>query len=140
MKYLVPVGPIPRHPDTTFAPHRLCAHLVTCVHGVSRSLQWIAADALATLPPLTPAAAEQARAIVDAAYASIAAHPADTRMAYVFALLYHLHDHTPDTQPWRKLRDAIDRACKTHSCGERAVFAQDDAAEALYCALYPEAP
>jgi hypothetical protein len=61
-------------------------------------------------------------------------------MAYVFALLYHLHDHTPDTQPWRKLRDAIDRACKTHSCGERAVFAQDDAAEALYCALYPEAP
>ena len=140
MKYLVPVGPIPRHPDTTFAPHRLCAHLVTCVHGVSRSLQWIAADALATLPPLTPAAAEQARAIVDAAYASIAAHPADTRMAYVFALLYHFHDHTPDTQPWRKLRDAIDRACKTHSCGERAVFAQDDAAEALYCALYPEAP
>ena len=87
MKYLAPVGPIPRHPDATFAPHRLCAHLVTCVHGVARSLQWAATDALATLPPLTPAAAEQARAIVDAAYASIAAHPADTRMAYVFALL-----------------------------------------------------
>lgn len=140
MKYLAPVGPIPRHPDTTFAPHRLCAHLVTCVHGVARSLQWAATDALATLPPLTPAAAEQARATVDAALAGIAAQPADTRMAFVLALLYHLHEHTPDTRPWRRLRDAIDLACKTYSRGEAAVFAQDDAAEALYRSLYPEAP
>ena len=140
MRYLAPVGPIPRHPDTTFAPHRLCAHLVTCVHGVARSLQWAAADAVATLPPLTPAAAEQARATVDAALAGIAAHPADTRMAFVLALLYHLHEHTPDARPWRRLRDAIDLACKTYSRGEAAVFAQDDAAEALYRSLYPEAP
>lgn len=138
MKYLVPVGPIPRHPDTTFAPHRLCAHVLECVAGVSPALQWAAKDALATLPPLTTAATERGIDLVDRFLSHLHTVPTTERLHFVIAFAYRLHERTPSGRVWTKVREGIDRACQ--GIGEAAVFAQDDAAEALYCALYPEAP
>lgn len=137
MNYLIPRTGVPRRRDDDFAPHRLCAHITECIDGVSPTLKWAAADALATLPPLTERGHDRAFATVDRALQGIAAQPADTRMAFVVALTYHLHEHTPATRPWRTLREKIDRACA--AIGEAQVLAQDEAAEALYRELYPEA-
>ena len=106
----VRVGPAP---VTRCEPHRLGVAILRMITSRSlmrclRGADEIHARALASLPPLTPAAHEQRQVWCDAIFDAVEVLPASERVPVLLCIAYALHEHAPAGEVWADVARAID--------------------------------
>lgn len=107
---LVRLGPAP---VTRCEPHRLGVAVLRMVTSRSlmrclRGADEIHARALASLPPLTPAAHTQRQVWCDAIFDAVEVLPASERVPVLLCVAYALHEHAPAGEVWDDVARAID--------------------------------
>ena len=107
---LVRLGPAPVE---RCEPHRLGVAILRMITSRSlmrclRGADEIHARALASLPPLTPAAHAQRQAWCDRIFDAVETLPASERVPVLLCVAYALHEHAPVGGVWDDVARAID--------------------------------
>lgn len=107
---LVRVGPAP---VTRCEPHRLGVAILRMITSRSlmrclRGADEIHTRALASLPPLTPAAHAQRQVWCDRIFDAVEVLPASERVPVLLCVAYALHEHAPTGEVWADVARAID--------------------------------
>ena len=111
---LVRLGPAP---VARCEPHRLGVAILRMITSRSlmrclRGADEIHARALASLPPLTPAAHAQRQGWCDRIFDAVEVLPASERVPVLLCVAYALHEHAPTGDAWADVARAIDALCR----------------------------